>query len=215
MSYLLDSMIVLWSVLYWFTFMQHGNDSCLAYTLAAICNLLSEIGISSTSRLLGSSYSLTASIGTSFSVQQQLFMLLRESLKRAESLKLKRLVASNHLTLAKFHLMVRLEEELWCGIWWHICRIEPTFLLKFSTLCCKNHLLLLNLMCSMCRDQSCLSGQKLPWNLKHVQSMCARLHDFHFYCLPILDNMCHLFIYFGGLLVPLTWNVSQTLFSTV
>ncbi|KAK4793741.1 hypothetical protein SAY86_024176 [Trapa natans] len=84
---------------------QHGNDSCLAYTLAAICNLLSEIGITSTSRLLGSSYSPIASMGTSFSVQQQQFMLLRESLKRAESLKLKRLVASNHLTLAKFHLL--------------------------------------------------------------------------------------------------------------
>ncbi|OWM73273.1 hypothetical protein CDL15_Pgr001387 [Punica granatum] len=84
---------------------QHHNDSCLAYTLAAICNLLSEIGISSTSPLLRSSYSPIARMGTSFSVQQQLFVLLRGSLKRAESLKLKRLVASNHLTLAKFHLM--------------------------------------------------------------------------------------------------------------
>ncbi|XP_047148692.1 anaphase-promoting complex subunit 5 isoform X2 [Vigna umbellata] len=36
--------------------------------------------------------------------QQQLFVLLRGSLKRAESLKLKRLVASNHLAMAKFDL---------------------------------------------------------------------------------------------------------------
>ncbi|KAK9285753.1 hypothetical protein L1049_024953 [Liquidambar formosana] len=83
---------------------QHSNDTCLAYTLAAICNLLSEIGISSTSGILGSSYSPVTSIGTSLSIQQQLFVLLRRSLKRAETLKLKRLVASNHLAMAKFDL---------------------------------------------------------------------------------------------------------------
>lgn len=87
--------------------MQHSNDTCLAYTLAAICNLLSEIGISNASGLLGSSYSPVANMGTSSSIHQQLFVLLKESLKRAEILKLKRLVASNHLAMAKFHLMVR------------------------------------------------------------------------------------------------------------
>ncbi|BAT80783.1 Anaphase-promoting complex subunit 5 Cyclosome subunit 5 [Vigna angularis] len=83
---------------------QQSNDICLAYTLAAISNLLFENGISSTAGTLGSSYSPFTSIGVSLSVQQQLFVLLRGSLKRAESLKLKRLVASNHLAMAKFDL---------------------------------------------------------------------------------------------------------------
>ncbi|XP_022142793.1 anaphase-promoting complex subunit 5 [Momordica charantia] len=84
---------------------QQSNDTCLAYTLTAIGNLLSEIGFSRTSGILGSSYSPLMSMGISLSVQQQLFVLLTESLRRAESLKLKRLVASNHLAMAKFHLM--------------------------------------------------------------------------------------------------------------
>ncbi|XP_061342818.1 anaphase-promoting complex subunit 5 isoform X2 [Gastrolobium bilobum] len=83
---------------------QQSNDTCLAYTLAAISNLLSENGISSTVGILGSSCSPFTSIGISLSVQQQLFVLLRGSLKRAENLKLKRLVASNHLAMAKFDL---------------------------------------------------------------------------------------------------------------
>lgn len=84
---------------------QQSNDTCLAYTLAAIGNLLSESGFSRTSGILGSSYSPLMSMGISLSVQQQLFVLLTESLRRAESLKLKQLVASNHLAMAKFHLM--------------------------------------------------------------------------------------------------------------
>jgi len=56
--------------------------------------------------LIGSSYSPVTSIGTSLSTQQLLYVLLRRSLKRAESLKLKRLVASNHLAMAKFDLTV-------------------------------------------------------------------------------------------------------------
>ncbi|XP_057954840.1 anaphase-promoting complex subunit 5 [Malania oleifera] len=83
---------------------QESNDTCLAYTLAAICKLLSEIGISSTIGILGSSYSPVTSVDTLLSIQQQLYVLLRRSLKRAESLKLKRLVASNHLSMAKFGL---------------------------------------------------------------------------------------------------------------
>ncbi|KAH9706047.1 Anaphase-promoting complex subunit 5 [Citrus sinensis] len=71
---------------------------------AAISNLLSEIGISTTTGILGSSYSPITSIGTTLSVQQQLFVLLKESFRRAESLKLKRLVAANHLAMAKFDL---------------------------------------------------------------------------------------------------------------
>ncbi|XWS30910.1 hypothetical protein CRYUN_Cryun23aG0031900 [Craigia yunnanensis] len=83
---------------------QHSNDTCLAYTLAAICNLLSEIGFSTTSGILGSPFSPMTSVGTSLSVQQQLFVLLKGSLKRAENLKLKQLVAANHLAMAKFDL---------------------------------------------------------------------------------------------------------------
>ncbi|CAN1193278.1 Anaphase-promoting complex subunit 5 [Linum perenne] len=85
--------------------LEQSNDSCLAYTLASICTLSSEMGSSSTSGVLGTSYSPTASIGTSLYFKQQLFVLLKESLKRAESLRLKRLVASNHLAMAKFDLM--------------------------------------------------------------------------------------------------------------
>ncbi|KAE8695230.1 Anaphase-promoting complex subunit 5 [Hibiscus syriacus] len=84
---------------------QHCNDTCLEYTLAAICNLLSEIGFSTASGILGSPFSPMTNVGTSLSVQQQLFVLLKGSLKRAESLKLKQLIAANHLAMAKFDLM--------------------------------------------------------------------------------------------------------------
>ncbi|XP_058203108.1 anaphase-promoting complex subunit 5-like [Rhododendron vialii] len=84
---------------------KHNNDTCLAYTLAAICNLLSEVGISVTSGILGTSNSPGTPIGTFLSIQQQLLVLLRRSLKGAESLKLKRLVAWNHVSMAKFYLM--------------------------------------------------------------------------------------------------------------
>lgn len=83
---------------------QQSDDTCLAYTLAAICNLLSEIGISNLTGIIGSSCSPAANLGTSLSIQQQLFVLLRRSINRAESLKLKRLVASSHLAIAKFNL---------------------------------------------------------------------------------------------------------------
>ncbi|KAL7217600.1 hypothetical protein ACSBR2_010948 [Camellia fascicularis] len=83
---------------------QHCDDTCLAYTLAAMCNMLSEVGISGTSGILGASYSPVTRVGTSLSIQQQLFVLLRRSLNRAQSLKLKRLVASNHIAMAKFDL---------------------------------------------------------------------------------------------------------------
>ncbi|GER33571.1 anaphase-promoting complex subunit 5 [Striga asiatica] len=83
---------------------QYSDDTCLSYTLVAIANLLSEIGISETRGIMGSSYWPVADIGTSLSVQQQLYVLLRRSLKRAESLKLKRLVASIHLEIAKYDI---------------------------------------------------------------------------------------------------------------
>ncbi|KAJ4828800.1 hypothetical protein Tsubulata_010814 [Turnera subulata] len=84
---------------------QRSNESCLAYTLAAIGNLLSEIGSSRTAGIVGSSYSPVTSMEASLSIEQQIFVLLRGSLKRAESLKLKRLVASTHLAIAKFDLL--------------------------------------------------------------------------------------------------------------
>ncbi|XP_073022137.1 anaphase-promoting complex subunit 5 isoform X3 [Primulina eburnea] len=84
---------------------QYSDDTCLAYTLAAISNLLSEIGISKTSGIVGSSYWPVSGLFTSVSVQQQLYVLLRRSLKRAESLKLKRLVASIHIEIAKYDIM--------------------------------------------------------------------------------------------------------------
>ncbi|KAJ8627544.1 hypothetical protein MRB53_020851 [Persea americana] len=84
---------------------QNNDDNCLAYTLAAICDLLSEIGVPSRNGMIGSSHTATSTgLGTSLSTQQQLLVLLQRSLKRAESLKLTRLVAFNHLALAKFSL---------------------------------------------------------------------------------------------------------------
>ncbi|CAA7408967.1 unnamed protein product [Spirodela intermedia] len=81
---------------------QNNDDSCLTYTLAAMCDLLSKIGICSTSGIIGSQYSL--GLGTPLSTQQQLLVLLKRSLKRAESLKLTCLVAFNRLALAGFYL---------------------------------------------------------------------------------------------------------------
>lgn len=88
--------------------MQNTDDSCLAYTLAAICNLLSEIGLSNTTGIIGSPYSLGSStgFGTPMSIQQQLLVLLKRSLKRADSLRLLGLVAFNRLALAKFDIKV-------------------------------------------------------------------------------------------------------------
>lgn len=81
---------------------KQSNDSCLAYALTAICNLLSEFGITSTTRVLGSSYSPVTGVSTSLTIQQQLFVLLKRCLHMAENLKLTQLVSANHLTLAKF-----------------------------------------------------------------------------------------------------------------
>ncbi|XP_047308492.1 anaphase-promoting complex subunit 5 [Impatiens glandulifera] len=84
---------------------HHGDDTCLAYTLAAICNLLAEFGISDTSGILGSSYSPVINLGSHLAVQQKLLVLLRQSINRAGNLKLTRLVACNHTAMAKFELM--------------------------------------------------------------------------------------------------------------
>ncbi|KAG2241268.1 hypothetical protein Bca52824_096748, partial [Brassica carinata] len=58
-----------------------------------------------TTSVLGSSYSPVTSTASLLSVQQRVYILLKESLRRADTLKLRRLVASNHLAMAKFELM--------------------------------------------------------------------------------------------------------------
>ncbi|KAL9241077.1 hypothetical protein vseg_015228 [Gypsophila vaccaria] len=83
---------------------QQNNDTCLAHTLTVICNLLSQFGISSASRILGSSYSPMTSTESSLTVHQQLYVLLRRALTRSEKLNLTPLVSANHLAMAKFEL---------------------------------------------------------------------------------------------------------------
>lgn len=83
-----------------------SDDACLAYTLAAICNLLLDVGISSTAGILGSQDSLetSMSLGAPLTTQQQLLVLLNRSMKRADTLKLMSLMAFNRLALSKFEL---------------------------------------------------------------------------------------------------------------
>ncbi|KAJ1266560.1 hypothetical protein BS78_08G161100 [Paspalum vaginatum] len=85
---------------------MNNDDSCLAYVLGAISNLLSKIGISNTVGIISSPYSLGTNIGlgTPLSIQQQLLVLLKRSLKRADMLKLPSLLSFDHLSLAKFDL---------------------------------------------------------------------------------------------------------------
>ncbi|KAL5731513.1 hypothetical protein ACHQM5_004234 [Ranunculus cassubicifolius] len=83
---------------------QHNDETCLSYTLAAICNLLSEVGISNATGIIGSSQSRGTSFASSLAIQQQLLVLLTRSLKRAESLKLTHFMASSRLAMAKFDL---------------------------------------------------------------------------------------------------------------
>jgi anaphase-promoting complex subunit 5 len=88
---------------------QNNDDACLAYILGAISNLLSKIGITNTLEMIGSPYSLGTNIGlgTPLSIQQQLLVLLKRSLKRADTLKLPSLLSFDHLSLAKFDLKVK------------------------------------------------------------------------------------------------------------
>ncbi|KAG2622320.1 hypothetical protein PVAP13_3NG270500 [Panicum virgatum] len=85
---------------------MNNDDSCLAYVLGAISNLLSKIGMSNTVGIISSPYSLGTNIGlgTPLSIQQQLLVLLKRSLKRADILKLASLLSFDHLSLAKFDL---------------------------------------------------------------------------------------------------------------
>ncbi|CAN6455701.1 unnamed protein product [Victoria cruziana] len=85
---------------------KNSDDFVLACTLAAICDLLSNIGMPSMNGILGSSYSsaIPASLDASLSTQRHLLALLKQSLERAESLKSARMIAFNYLALAKFDL---------------------------------------------------------------------------------------------------------------
>ncbi|KAL6847165.1 hypothetical protein ACP4OV_023018 [Aristida adscensionis] len=85
---------------------DNNDDSCLAYILGAISNLLSNIGMSNTTGVIDSSYSLgtTIGLGTPLSIEQQLLVLLKRSLKRADVLKLPSLLSFDHLSLAKYDL---------------------------------------------------------------------------------------------------------------
>ncbi|KAF9589799.1 hypothetical protein IFM89_028734 [Coptis chinensis] len=85
--------------------LEKNDDTCLSYALTAICNLLSDIGISTATGIIGSSYLPVTSFASSLAIQQQLLELLTRSLKRAENLKLTCLVASNRLAMAKFELL--------------------------------------------------------------------------------------------------------------
>lgn len=117
---------------------QNNDDACLTYTLAAICNLLFETGTSRHSiGVIGSPHSLGTStgMGTPSSTQQLLLVLLKRSLKRADSLKLTSLLAHNRLTLAKFDLKVSLRLGLlvmytwvikYCALWYNICFVPKT-----------------------------------------------------------------------------------------
>ncbi|KAJ3674479.1 hypothetical protein LUZ60_005095 [Juncus effusus] len=86
----------------------NNDDSCLAYTLSAMCSLLSQTGMNQhwhrSIGSIGSLYSLGAGAGTPSSTQQLLLVLLKRSLKRAEGLKLSSLLAFDRLALAKFDL---------------------------------------------------------------------------------------------------------------
>ncbi|CAN6455699.1 unnamed protein product [Victoria cruziana] len=101
---------------------KNSDDFVLACTLAAICDLLSNIGMPSMNGILGSSYSsaIPASLDASLSTQRHLLALLKQSLERAESLKSARMIAFNYLALAKFDL-----EKL---------RISPFLLSEFGSL---------------------------------------------------------------------------------
>ena len=123
-------------------FFQNNDDSCLAYVLGAISNLLSKIGISNTVGIISSPYSLGTNIGlgTPLSIQQQLLVLLKRSLKRADALKLPSLLSFDHLSLAKFDLKVWYLFFFLLSIMIHnsaVCsRKKRNLLLVFTIYCC-------------------------------------------------------------------------------
>lgn len=84
---------------------QNSDDSCLAHALAALCHLVSEVGVPGDASTLESTLpGLDAGNGPSLNVQEQLLLLLECCLRRAVELRLPHLVAFSRLVLAKFSL---------------------------------------------------------------------------------------------------------------
>ncbi|XP_058071966.1 anaphase-promoting complex subunit 5 [Magnolia sinica] len=157
---------------------QNSNDFCLAYTLAAICDLLCEIGSSSKAGIIGSTHSPVTStgLGTSLSTQQQLLVLLQRSLKRAENLKLTRLVAFNRLALAKLDLKHVKRPLLYFG------PKAPTKLRTCSTSVCKELRLSSYLLSEFVSDETLLTVDgafSTSWlkNLQKLRSSSVLLHE--------------------------------------
>ncbi|KAJ7540662.1 hypothetical protein O6H91_10G025200 [Diphasiastrum complanatum] len=85
---------------------QNNDDSCLAHTLAALCHLLDEVGVTVDASAVGGASDpvFESGSGASLAIQQQLLLLLRRCLRRAQELKLPHLIAFSRLSLAKFDL---------------------------------------------------------------------------------------------------------------
>ncbi|THU48371.1 hypothetical protein C4D60_Mb09t25520 [Musa balbisiana] len=83
-----------------------GHPKKALEALTEAVRISQQIGISNMTGIIGSPYSLgtTNGLGTPLSTQQQLLVLLKRSLERADHLKLTNLLAFNHLALAKFDL---------------------------------------------------------------------------------------------------------------
>ncbi|EFJ22492.1 hypothetical protein SELMODRAFT_104828 [Selaginella moellendorffii] len=86
--------------------MQNNDDACLAHSLAALCHLLSEVGVAAEVTKAGAIGDFDRSIGPQLAAQQHLLLSLKRCLKRALELKLPNLVAFSRLALAKFDLQV-------------------------------------------------------------------------------------------------------------
>ncbi|XP_024536915.1 anaphase-promoting complex subunit 5 isoform X1 [Selaginella moellendorffii] len=83
---------------------QNNDDACLAHSLAALCHLLSEVGVAAEVTKAGAIGDFDRSIGPQLAAQQHLLLSLKRCLKRALELKLPNLVAFSRLALAKFDL---------------------------------------------------------------------------------------------------------------
>lgn len=96
---------------------QNNDDSCLTHALAALCHLVSEVGVPGDAIPSGSSLpGLDAGNGPSLDVQEQLLLLLKCCLRRAVELRLPYLVAFSRLVLAKFNLKFVRRSPLLSGL---------------------------------------------------------------------------------------------------
>lgn len=96
---------------------QNNDDMCLAHALAALCHVISEVGVPDARSLSGTSLpGLDIGNGPSLNVQQQLLLLLKCCLRRAVELRLPNLVAFSRLVLAKFNLKYVRRSPLLSGL---------------------------------------------------------------------------------------------------